>query len=74
MATISIKISATEQHTFSLSAEKVKYLLKFINAIADDQTEEDNLLQQITKGLQEVKAIQDGKQTRKTLKDMLDGK
>ena len=59
----------------NLSAEKVTYLLKFINAIADEQTEEqDSLFEQIKKGLQDVKKINEGKQSQKTLKDMLDGK
>jgi lysophospholipid acyltransferase (LPLAT)-like uncharacterized protein len=34
---------------------------------------ENNLLQQIEMGLQDVKDIQNGKQKRKSLKDMLNG-
>ncbi len=79
MATISINISPKETHIFSMSKEKVQYLLKFINAIADEKDdkqaiEDDDLLQQIEKGLKDVKKIIKGELPRKTIKEMLNGK
>ena len=76
MATISINISPKEQHIFSMSKEKVQYLLKFINAISDEKEdkqaiEEDNLLQQIEKGLKDANKIIKGELPRKTIKEML---
>ena len=80
MATISINISPKEQHIFSMSKEKVQYLLKFINAIADEKDdkqaieEDDDLLQQIEKGLKDVNKIIKGELPRKTIKEMLNCK
>ena len=79
MATISINISPQEQHFFSMSMEKVQYLLKFINAISDEkenQKDDENhqLLQQIENGLKDANKIIKGELPRKTIKEMLNGK
>ncbi len=76
MPQVLIKIgqSAKNQHSYNLSQEKVKYLLKFVNSMIDDTEEETDLLNEIEIGLKQVKKIRNGELPRKTLKQMLNGK
>ncbi len=76
MPQVLIKIgeSVTNQHTYNLTDEKIKYLLKFVNAIDDEPEPETDLLKQIETGLKQVKKIRNGELPRKSLKQMLNGK
>ena len=76
MPQVIIKIgeSVSGEHVYNLSKDKIKYVLKFIDAIINEPEEESNLLKEIETGLKQVKKINDGVLPRKTLKQMLDGK
>ncbi len=76
MPQVLIKIgqSPKNQHSYNLSQEKVKYLLKFVNSMIDDTEEETDLLSEIEIGLKQVKKIRNGELPRKTLKQMINGK
>jgi hypothetical protein len=71
--TIKIGQSDTEQHFYTLSNEKIKYLLKFVGSITDETEEEADLLNEIETGLKQVKKIRNGELPRKTLTQMLNG-
>ena len=74
MPQVIIKIgeSVSGEHVYNLSKDKIKYVLKFIDAIINEPEEESNLLKEIETGLKQVKKINDGVLPRKTLKQMLD--
>jgi len=72
--TIKIGQSISNQHIYTLSDEKIKYLLKFVDSIIDETEEKYDLLKEIEIGLKQVKKIRKGELQRKTLKQMIDGK
>ena len=76
MPHVTIKIGqlASEQHSYTLSNEKLKYLLKFLGSIADETDEETDLMKEIETSLKQVKKIRNGELPYKTLKQMINGK
>ena len=72
--TIKIGLSDKNQHLYNLTADKVKYLLKFADSITGETEQETALLKEIETGLKEVKRIRKGELPRKTLKQMLSEK
>jgi hypothetical protein len=76
MPQVIIKIgqSPANQHIYTLNDEQIQYLLKFVNSISDETEKETHLLKEIEIGLKEVKKIQKGEISRKTIKQMVNGK
>lgn len=75
MPHVTIKIGqlASKQHSYTLSNEKIKYLLKFLGSIADETDEETDLMKEIETSLKQVKKIRNGELPHKTLKQMING-
>ncbi len=57
---------------FEIEPEKMKYLRKFIHSIQEEDEEEFSLKESIAQGLREVKAMQEGKLPKITIKEFLD--
>ncbi|OFX17032.1 MAG: hypothetical protein A2033_04755 [Bacteroidetes bacterium GWA2_31_9] len=72
--TINIGSSDSNHYVYTLSDEKVNYLLKFINSITDDSEQKTDLMKEIEIGLKQVKKMRNGEMPKKTLKQMLNGK
>jgi len=72
--TIQIGSSNFNQHSYTMTNEKVKYLLKFIHSITEENEKENDLMKEIEIGLKQVKQMRDGKLPVRTLKQMLNGK
>ncbi len=70
---IQIGQSIDSQYSYFLSQEKIKYLLKFVDAIVDETETESDLLKEIEIGLKEVQKIRKGELPRRTLKQMING-
>jgi hypothetical protein len=73
MALITIEEGKSKEQ-FEIEPEKMKYLRKFIHSIQeeDEEEEEFSLKESIEQGLREVKAMQEGKLPKTTLKELLD--
>jgi hypothetical protein len=72
--TIKIGSSVSNQLVYTLSAEKIKYLLKFVDSITDESDSNTDLLKEIETSLKEVKKIRSGQLPRRTIKQMIHGK
>ncbi len=72
---VKIERNGVQNYLYQFSEEKINYLLKFIEAIAeDDEKTELSLLEEIEVGMKEVKKIRDGELPRKTLMEIIDVK
>jgi uncharacterized membrane protein YgaE (UPF0421/DUF939 family) len=74
MTQVVIKIAGDKQeHAYSLTNEKVKYLLKFINSIVEDD-ESDSLMKDIETGLRQVKKMRSGHLPKRGVKELTHAK
>jgi len=70
MTQVVIKIAGeSKEHAYTLTSEKVKYLLKFVNSIVEDE-EEDSLMKDIETGLRQVKKIRSGRLPKRSIKEL----
>ncbi len=76
MAQVTIRIGSSDslQHTYAMSTEKIKYLLKFASSITDEPEQPIDLMKEIEIGLKQVKQMRNGELPKRTLKQMLNGK
>ena len=76
MTQVTIRIGSSDafQHSYAMTNEKIKYLLKFVSSITDESEEATSLMKEIEIGLKQVKKMRNGELPKRTLKQMLNAK
>jgi hypothetical protein len=74
MPLVNLRIEKNDiNFSYQFSEEKINYLMKFIEAIAeDDEITEMSLMEEIEAGLRDVRKIRDGELPKKTITQMID--